>query len=165
MDLSEITVATPGQTELPTGPSALDKDAFMQLLTSQLKNQDPLEPVSNEDFIAQLATFSNLEEMENLNENIVNMVLLQQSNALLQQLTDSSALIGMNVTYFDAETGETKTGVVDSVKVEDGLAQLSIGGVNVPLVDLVEVNGEQAPLDDAADDTTDSEDDTSEQEG
>ncbi|NLW22284.1 MAG: hypothetical protein GXY88_03360 [Tissierellia bacterium] len=48
----------------------LDKDAFLRLLTTQLANQDPLNPMEDREFIAQLAQFTSLEQMQNLNKNI-----------------------------------------------------------------------------------------------
>ncbi len=48
----------------------LDKNAFLKLLTVQLKNQDPMEPVKNEAFIAQLAQFSSLEQLQNINTTL-----------------------------------------------------------------------------------------------
>ena len=48
----------------------LDKDAFMKLLTTQLSNQDPLNPMEDREFIAQMAQFSSLEQMQNLNESM-----------------------------------------------------------------------------------------------
>lgn len=126
--------------------SELDKDAFLTLLVQQLKNQDPIEPASNEEFVAQLANFSSLEQMEELNENLISMVVLQQSNALMEQLTSSSALIGQTVNFIDAETLESRSGTVESVKIQDGLAVLNIDGEPIPLVDVTEVLG-QTPTD------------------
>lgn len=124
-----------------TAEQELGKDAFMKLLVSQLQNQDPTNPQSNEQFIAQLAQFSSLEQMQNLNDSIMGLTLLQQSNALMAQLTDSTALIGQSVSYLDPETGEAATGTVDSVKIQDGLAVLNIGGKDVPLLNITEIVG------------------------
>ena len=48
----------------------LDKDAFLRLLTTQLSHQDPLNPMEDREFIAQLAQFSSLEQMQNLNQSV-----------------------------------------------------------------------------------------------
>ena len=119
--------------------SQLDKDAFMNLLAVQMKHQDPLSPTDNSQMIAQLAQFSALEQSQQLNDNIVGLAVLQQSNALLQQLTSSSALIGKDVQYSDPDTEATTWGRVESVRIEDGLAQLQIGGKNVPLANVIEI--------------------------
>ncbi len=125
----------------------LGKDAFMSLLVEQLRNQDPLQPTANQEFIAELASFSSLEQMEQLNENLLGMVILQQSNALLSQLTEGSALIGKEVRFFDQATQGVASGSVDSVKIENGLALLNIDGRDVRLSDVTEVVG--VPLDPA----------------
>lgn len=121
---------------------SLDKGAFMRLLVSQLENQDPLSPVTNEDFVAQLATFSSLEQLEGLNQNVIAMIALNQSNALLSQLTQSSALIGKEVTWQGFDSEEEHSGRVESVKILDGLAVLRIDGQDVPLAAVIEVLGE-----------------------
>ena len=142
MDLTGITATQPGFSEsgaLPT--QELDKEAFMGLLVAQLQNQDPLDPASSEEFSAQLAQFSSLEQLENLNSNIMTMVLLQQSNALLGQLTEGSALIGQSVSWHDPSTGVGGSGVVESVKVVDGAAVLNVDGADIALIDVTEVLG------------------------
>ena len=121
----------------------LDKNAFMKLLVSQLQHQDPLSPVANEDFVAQLATFSSLEQLEGLNQNVVAMIALNQGNALLSQLTQSSALIGKSVSWEDPDTQATQSGTVESVKIVDGLAVLRIDGKDVPLGAVTEIQSPQ----------------------
>lgn len=57
--------------DVTTGSDPTDyKNEFLQLLVAQLKNQDPMEPVKNEDFLAQLATFSSLEQLVAIREGI-----------------------------------------------------------------------------------------------
>lgn len=113
----------------------------MELLVQQLKNQDPMSPMDNDKFVAQLTQLSSLEGIQNLNENMVGLAMLQQSNALMSQLTQSSALIGDEVKFIDMETGEERTGTVQSVKIEDGLAVLNINGEDIPLANVTEVTG------------------------
>jgi flagellar basal-body rod modification protein FlgD len=116
-----------------TDANGMGKQSFMNLLATQLKNQDPLNPSKNDEMLAQLAQFSSLEQMQNLNDNIVGLAVLQQSNALMQQLTDASALMGRDVKYTDPQTQTELWGKVDSVRIKDGLAVLNIGGNDVPL--------------------------------
>jgi flagellar basal-body rod modification protein FlgD len=122
-----------------TGNSQLDKDSFMKLLVQQMRNQDPMSPMDNQAFIAQLAQFSSLEQMTKVNDNLLGLAVLQQSNALMSQLTQSSALIGRDVRYVDPTTNASATGTVDTVKIQDGIAVLNIGGSDVPLGNVTEV--------------------------
>lgn len=143
MSISNIASSTNLATAQATAAEqSMGKDAFMKLLVTQLKNQDPLAPADNSEYIAQLAQFSSLEQMQELNDNIVGLAVLQQNNALMSQLTQSSALIGQQVRYLDPTTNEPKVGVVSSVKIEDDLANLSIDGASVPLGNVTEVLGE-----------------------
>jgi len=145
MDIPGISVNDPIYGSQTQSDSQLGKDAFMQLLVTQLRFQDPINPAKNEDMLAQLAQFSSLEQMEELNDNIVGLAILQQSNELMSQLTSSSALIGQSVKYADVN-GEGETwGTVDSVKIENGLAVLVIDGKNVPLGNVIEVGAPPEP--------------------
>jgi flagellar basal-body rod modification protein FlgD len=122
--------------------SALGKDTFMKLLVTQMRNQDPLQPAKNEQMLAQLAQFSSLEQMQDLNDNIVGLAVLQQSNALMSQLTNSSSLIGKSVEYVDPKSGNQVWGTVSSVRIKEGLAILNIGGEDIPLANVTEVGAE-----------------------
>jgi len=139
MDIPGISAADPVSLTSTRGKQEVDKDAFMQLLVAKLEHQDPLSPSANEDFLAQLATFTSLEEMEEMNGNLMAMMTLNQSNALLSQLTQSSALIGKQVTWMDPNTGEMSMGSVESVVVKDGIAMLRVGDQGVPLGAVTEI--------------------------
>lgn len=71
----------------------LDKNAFLELMVAQLNNQDPLNPQENGEFIAQLAQFSSVEGIENLNSTVEVMSSSLQSSQALQ----ASALVGRTV--------------------------------------------------------------------
>ncbi|HHU92035.1 MAG TPA: flagellar hook assembly protein FlgD [Halanaerobiaceae bacterium] len=91
----------------------LDKDAFFKLLITQLKYQDPLTPMDNTEFIAQMAQFSSLEQMANMNKNLSQFLRIQA-------LSEGASLIGRNVETVDADTGEIIRGEVVRVSFEEG---------------------------------------------
>jgi flagellar basal-body rod modification protein FlgD len=68
----------------------MGKDEFLQLLVAQLKNQDPMNPMNAEEFAAQLAQFSSLEQLMNINESIGEQV--GQTEALTEATTQATAL-------------------------------------------------------------------------
>ncbi|MBF8730725.1 flagellar hook assembly protein FlgD [Pseudomonas guariconensis] len=73
--------------------SALGKDAFLQLLVTQMKNQNPLDPQENGEFVAQLAQFSSLEGIQALNESVSGILSGMGSSQALQ----ASSLVGRSV--------------------------------------------------------------------
>ena len=111
--------------------SQIGQDQFMQLLTTQLRNQDPLEPVKQQDFLGQLAQFSQLQGIEKLNTNFA-------ESLKFQQLSQGGSLVGSRVEYTNAQ-GESKTGVVDSARVLNGALRFQIGEDTVGLNDLAGV--------------------------
>ena len=135
------------------GSQELDKDAFMQLLVAQMRNQDPLAPTDSQQFITQLAQFSSLAEMQGVNENLVALAFLQESNAVLTQLTNSSSLLGKTVSYTDPSSGESAQGVVDSVKLTGGQVLLHVGGQDVPLSHITEVTEKTSDGEDSGSDS------------
>ncbi|MHC8319251.1 flagellar hook assembly protein FlgD [Pseudomonas sp. GB2N2] len=80
-------------TNSATGKKALGKDAFLQLLVTQLKNQNPLEPQDNGAFVAQLAQFSSLEGITTLNDTVSGIAGNYNSSQALQ----ASSLVGRSV--------------------------------------------------------------------
>lgn len=105
--------------------SSLDKEAFLQLLVAQMKYQDPLEPTSNTEYISQFATFSELEQMQNMSASM--------------DLSRASSLVGQTV-YMKttSSSGDTSyvEGRVDYVYYENGKAYLSINEQLYSLDDL-----------------------------
>lgn len=92
--------------------SELGKDEFLKLLVTQMENQNPLEPQDNGEFIAQLAQFSSLEGIDNLNDTMGSFVSNYQSGMALE----ATALVGRKVQVDTDEAwmqeGEWFTGVV-----------------------------------------------------
>lgn len=112
--------------------SSLDKEAFLQLLVAQMKYQDPLEPTSNTEYISQLATFSSLEEMQNLNST---METAQATNLV-------GKTVIMKVTQASGETTYV-TGQVEYIVRENGKTYLSVNGGLYSLDDLDTVVDEE----------------------
>lgn len=76
-----------------TGESTLGKEAFLRLLVAQLQNQDPLNPMNDREFIAQMAQFTALEQMMNLNKTMENFIQQQTNSKMFYY----SNLIGKEV--------------------------------------------------------------------
>jgi flagellar basal-body rod modification protein FlgD len=108
----------------------MGRDQFLQLLVTQLKNQDPLDPVKNEEFIAQLAQFSTLEGMQKLNASFSDLLALQQ-------LTEGANLIGKVITFQTEGNTEPEEKVVERVSIQDGrLLLITTDGTSVPLANV-----------------------------
>lgn len=106
------------------GSSDVTKHDFLRLLTEQLKNQDPLKPMENMEFLTQQAMFSQVEELQNLSS------ALQQSSSIQQ----ASGMIGKSVTVVDPDNSKnTITGVVKSANITSDGASIEINSVNYPL--------------------------------
>ncbi len=131
-----------------------DSDQFLQLLVAQLKNQNPLEPLGNEEFIQQIASFSSLEETAKLNRQLTDLIDIQELVAGQNAFTQSASLVGKFVEYTDPTTGEKASGHVDAVHLENGALLLEIGGVSVPVGAVTGIIDVDAP-DDATDDVSD----------
>lgn len=115
----------------------LGKDAFLQLLVTQLRYQDPLEPQDNSEFVAEMAQFSTLEQMSNMSselEKINTLVGNIDTSVLVGQLSN---MIGKGVdwleetAYADEEgnpqvDSQTLSGVITGVTVADGTTRITV---------------------------------------
>jgi flagellar basal-body rod modification protein FlgD len=115
-------------TSSSSSSTSLDKDDFLLLLVTQMQYQDPLNPSSDTEFVSQLAQFSELEQMQNLNETITNSQVY--------------GLIGADVEITTTSTSGAITvvqGTVDYAEVSSGTAQISVDGTLYDLEDVTAV--------------------------
>ncbi|MEM8852379.1 MAG: flagellar hook assembly protein FlgD [Pseudomonadota bacterium] len=117
-----LPVAEPVRTDGTGTTQTLDYDAYLRLLVTQLQNQDPLEPMESTEYVAQLATFSNVEQGIITNEKL---------DALLssQALNGAEGLIGRTVTAFDGTSGEVTSVSITSA----GTVAILADGTRVPM--------------------------------
>lgn len=112
-----VETASESSVKKSTSQSGMDKNAFLQLLVAQMKYQDPLEPTSNTEYISQYATFSQVEQMQNM--------------AATMELTRASSMVGKLVAVETTDrAGDVNSvqGMVQYVTYENGKAYVSIDG-------------------------------------
>jgi len=126
--LQKTTSATDSSTG--TAGSKLGKDAFLQLLVTQMQNQNPLDPQDNGEFVAQLAQFSSLEGMQSLNQSVGSIVSSYQSSQALQ----ASSLVGRSVIV------QGSSAVVDPAKGLNG-SMLVSGASSATTVGVYDATG------------------------
>ncbi|OZB97803.1 flagellar hook capping FlgD N-terminal domain-containing protein [Paenibacillus sp. XY044] len=122
-----------------TKTQTLGKDQFLSILVTQLQNQDPMQPMEDKEFIAQMAQFTSVEQLMNISS---------QLTAMSQSLGNVSGLIGKQISWVDGgsssdESGESapeiKSGIVDSIIVKDGVQYASVGSVAIPITKIIEI--------------------------
>jgi len=117
-NVTSTTAAVESAQSLQKKQSTLDQDAFLKLLVAQLTYQDPMNPVNNQDFSAQMAQFSSLEEIMSMNKNL-------KSLYVEQSVAEAAALMGKNV-YGTDTAGQEASGNVRGVSIKDGIPYLQI---------------------------------------
>jgi flagellar basal-body rod modification protein FlgD len=127
--ISGISASSVQASSADAAKQSLDYDSFLKLLLQQLKSQDPTNPVDQKETLAQLATFSNVEQSIKFNQKLDQ--LLQQ-----QRLGDSVSLIGKSV---ESLVGGS-TGVVRSVEVSGGNVKLLLeNGSSIDMAEGVKI--------------------------
>lgn len=109
---------------------SLGQDDFFSLLATQLANQDPLSPMENTEYIAQMASFSTLESMSSLASSF-SAFSAQQGFMTLQNV------LGRQVTIQDGEN--EVTGLATSIHSTDGTTQVTINGTDYPATNILRV--------------------------
>lgn len=133
-----------------TGNSSLDKDAFLQLLVTQLQNQDPTSPMDDKEFISQMAQFSSLEQMQNVAKSIDSLSTIAQQSQLMQY----NSFIGKSVNWHEitSKTDEdgkpiinSGTGVVSKITYDGDSVFLTLAdGKKLTPANISEVVGESS---------------------
>ncbi len=122
------------------------QNQYLQLFATQLQHQDPLEPTKQEDFLAQLAQFSSVESLQNMNtqfaglsskmDSLIEVSRGNSSLSALQTLNAGAGLLGKSVRY-GADSADV--GVVDQIKPDNGSILVRIGDQFVPIANIVSV--------------------------
>lgn len=131
------------------GSDRLDKQAFMMLMIQQLRNQDPMNPTKNEEFVQQQATFVQMEEMQNLSKTMRETTNLSKAADLVGRDVDyftiSPKVIEVGSKKITVETREEKVGVVNSVTYADGELRLKVGQDEIPFENVIKLRYGTAP--------------------
>jgi flagellar basal-body rod modification protein FlgD len=127
-------VATASSTTSVSRGDQMGKDVFLKLLVAQLKYQDPSNPASSSEMMAQTATFSQVEKLDALATQNAAMLALQRSSS-------AAALVGRTVSYTDTN-GSAQTGTVSAVTIatDSTEAVATVGGVAVPMGRITQVS-------------------------
>jgi len=123
VDMTTTIPVGANSTTKPTSKTAVDYQSFLKLLIAEMKNQDPTKPMDSTQYVAQLATFSQVEQSVQSNTKLDQIM---QSSALSQ----ADAIIGRSITSADGKT----TGIVASVTLaSSGLIAILQDGTKVPV--------------------------------
>jgi flagellar basal-body rod modification protein FlgD len=120
-----------GTTTTPNGFNNLTTADFMQMLVAELENQDPTQPMSNEDLLTQLSTMSQLQSTQDLDSAL-------QSNTTNQQLSIASSFIGQSIAGTDSNNNPV-SGVAQQAVLQNGAAYVAVGNSLVPLANITAV--------------------------
>lgn len=135
--LSTTGTTTGSTTSLPNKLNSMDSSDFINLMITQLKNQDPTKPMTNQELLAQVTQIGTLQSQNQLQTSLQDMTLQNQ-------ITSAAGMIGKKVTGLADDSSEVN-GVVTSIKVVDKAVTLELDdGSTLPLGNVTQVEPDSA---------------------
>lgn len=127
--------------------SKLGKDDFLKLLVTQLRHQDPTQPMQDREFIAQVTQFSSLEQLINMNQTFTSLVQSQQG------LSSYAQTIGKEISWLDLQTNTSFSGEVQGVSLKEGKVYYMVNGNEVPVQEAYLIRSRNKLIDEIIDDS------------
>lgn len=131
-DSSSASSSAAASTSSASGTQGLGQNAFLQLLVTQLKYQDPNQPMDNQAFIAEMAQFQSLSSLQQIQTST-------QSTLNASQATEALGLVGKTVQLTDT-SGQAVSGVVSAVSFKAGVPQIVVGDQKYDLSTLTQAS-------------------------
>lgn len=110
----------------PAEKNGLGKDSFLKLLVTELRHQDPTKPMEDREFVAQMAQFSTLEQMTNLNNEVKNLLYSARS-------AEAYGVLGKSIDSFDSVANKKVSGTVTSIFYKGDELMLKVGDEEVSM--------------------------------
>lgn len=132
---------TPGGKPIPivdaneTGFNSLNAESFLKLLVTQLQNQDPTAPTSNEELLGQISGIRDLQSNLELSETLKTLTTSQSTSSQTQQ---AASYLGKLITA-ELDDGRTISGTATAALIEDGKAYVKIGDEKIPVENVISV--------------------------
>lgn len=137
MDITNVTSQGPATSTTAPTTDALGQDTFLQLLVTQLKYQDPMNPMDSAESLLQTAQFTMVDKL-----NIIADAVTGQNQ--FGQLSAVGSIVGKEATYIDV-LGNQNVGIIDAARVDENGVVLTIGGMTVSLDSVVSYSDASAP--------------------
>jgi flagellar basal-body rod modification protein FlgD len=134
---TDATSSTTGTTSSVSSSKTLGQADFLKLLVTQFQSQDPMKPMDDTAFIAQMAQFSSLQQTQTLTTQMTQMLANQD-------LSTANSYIGRDV-VIDNGDKTTSTGTVSGVEIVDGKPRVVVGDYSYPVSSVVSVKPVAAP--------------------
>ena len=126
--INSVNTTTTSATQASQQNNQYDKDLFLKILTTQLRNQDPTQPMEDREFVAQLAQFSSLEQLTSLNQSI-NQFLSSQT----EDISQFSNMMNKQVSWINEDTGAQETGIIKGIIKKDHQFFYQINDEKIPV--------------------------------